>query len=79
MIVLNGVINDSRVKKCASSLKNHGYATAHIGKWHINHPVKPVFDKTYNEINGLSDYFPGSDGKIYGVDGHRKGKKTNRT
>lgn len=25
MIVLNGVINDSRVKKCASSLKNHGY------------------------------------------------------
>ena len=25
MIVLNGVVNDSRVKKCASSLKNHGY------------------------------------------------------
>ena len=58
-------------------LKIEGYKTAHIGKWHINHPVKPVFDKTYNEINGLSDYFPGSDGKIYGVDGHRKGKRPN--
>ena len=25
MIVLNGVVNDSRVKKCATSLRNHGY------------------------------------------------------
>ncbi|TDB62702.1 sulfatase family protein [Arundinibacter roseus] len=47
-------------------LKKVGYRTAHIGKWHINRPVKNVFDELFNEINGGADYFPNTEGKLTG-------------
>lgn len=47
-------------------LRAAGYRTAHIGKWHINRPLRSVFDEVYNEINGAADYFPGPEGKLTG-------------
>lgn len=47
-------------------LREAGYRTAHIGKWHINKPVRSVFDEVYNELKGTSDYFPAADGKMGG-------------
>lgn len=47
-------------------LKKAGYRTGHIGKWHINRPVKSVFDEVYNEIKGAGDYFPDAEGKLEG-------------
>lgn len=43
-------------------LKDNGYATALIGKWHLgekayNHPLVKGFDRFYGFIGGMHDYF----------------------
>lgn len=47
-------------------LKKAGYHTAHIGKWHINRPVKMYFDEVFLEMKGAADYFPDSGGQLTG-------------
>jgi arylsulfatase A-like enzyme len=54
-------------------LRKAGYRTAHIGKWNVNRPAKTVFDEVHNEIDWESDYYPGPDGRIHGMETGDKG------
>jgi arylsulfatase A-like enzyme len=57
-------------------LRKAGYRTAHVGKWNINRPARAVFDEVFNEIDWESDYYPGADGRIYGMEtGHQGSSK----
>jgi len=59
----------------AQALKEAGYATAIVGKWHLGHfapdylPIRRGFDRQYGHYNGAIDYFAHTrDG---GLDWHR--------
>ncbi len=48
-------------------LKESGYATGHVGKWHLGahpqfHPMKRGFDENYSMLGGGHVYFPDSKG-----------------
>src|SRR5262249_41846407 len=62
----------------AQALKEAGYATAIVGKWHLGHfapdylPTRRGFDHQYGHYNGAIDYFAHTrDG---GFDWHRDDK-----
>jgi len=54
-------------------LREAGYRTAHIGKWNLNRPAKAVFDEVHNEIDWESDFYPGPDGRIHGLETGERG------
>lgn len=54
-------------------LRKAGYRTAHIGKWNVNRPARAVFDEVHNEIDWESDYYPGPDKRIHGMETGDKG------
>ncbi len=50
-------------------LKNAGYNTGMIGKWHLNnHPMDYGFDKYFGHLSGASDYIGGNTTWQYGRD-----------
>lgn len=62
----------------AQALKDAGYATAVVGKWHLGHfqpeylPTRRGFDHQYGHYNGMIDYFTHTrDG---GFDWHEDGR-----
>ncbi len=55
-------------KLLPEALKAAGYRTGHIGKWNIPRDHTAVFDETYATMDWEGDYFPGPDGKYFGVD-----------
>lgn len=50
------------------ALRAAGYHTGQIGKWNIPRDEKATFDETYAVMDWEGDYFPGADGKYFGVD-----------
>lgn len=50
------------------ALRSAGYRTGHIGKWNIPREPKETFDETHATIDWEADYFPGADGRYFGVD-----------
>jgi arylsulfatase A-like enzyme len=60
------------------ALKDAGYATAIVGKWHLGHarpeylPTRRGFDRQYGHYNGAIDYF--THGRDGGHDWHRDDK-----
>jgi arylsulfatase A-like enzyme len=63
----------------AQALKEAGYATAIVGKWHLGHfapeylPTRRGFDRQYGHYNGAIDYF--SHIRDGGFDWHRDDKE----
>ena len=55
-------------KVLPQALKAAGYVTGHIGKWNVGADIAGCFDETFDTIDWEADYFPGADGKYFGVD-----------
>jgi arylsulfatase A-like enzyme len=55
-------------KLLPQALKAAGYVTGHIGKWNVGADIAGCFDETHDTIDWEADYFPGTDGKYFGVD-----------
>lgn len=55
-------------KILSEALGAAGYRTGQIGKWNIPRDEKAMFDETYAVMDWEGDYFPGPDGKYFGVD-----------
>jgi len=63
-----GKYNVGPHKLLPQALKAAGYVTGHVGKWNVGADIASCFDETYDTIDWEADYFPGADGKYFGVD-----------